>query len=122
MKTKYITMVETVVMLRNAGVFGWRIVVLGSVIWAESAGNAYAVNINDKDPNSPAYLSMDLGLCQINTYWQGIEPSVALDPVKAVQWMVDKTGGGWVNLGLWSTYNSGAYLPFQPPMRRAAGL
>lgn len=124
MKTKQLTMSEVVGHLRNAGVTGWRLVTLGSIIWAESRGDAYAININDQDPTSEAYLSLDLGLCQINTYWQGVTSMISLDPAKATQWMANKTGLGLnlTALNLWNAYKSGAYTRWLHDMRIAAGL
>lgn len=61
-------MQEVATLLLSAGFVGESAVTALAVIWAESGGNAWAVNINSA-PGKPTDGSMDLGLCQFNTYW-----------------------------------------------------
>lgn len=55
--------------LRNAGFTGFQLVNMTAIILAENGGDAHAVNVVDKNPASPAYLSLDIGLCSLNTHW-----------------------------------------------------
>lgn len=91
----------------------WRSVECLAVIWAESGGDAYSININDYDPNLASYLSIDVGLCQWNSFWQkSISIQDALDPTKALKLMCDKTAAWTVNKTLWNAYNNGSYQKF----------
>jgi hypothetical protein len=93
-----------------------------AMVWAESGGDAYATNVNDSDPTSASYLSMDIGLVQWNTYWNIDKPDLTarltipdmLDPDKALQKMAEVTAGGTKNLRLWNVYVNEKWQPFYP--------
>lgn len=53
-------------LLADAGFQGWQIVVMGAIGMAESALNEHAIHLNNEDPTSPWYLTLDLGAWQIN--------------------------------------------------------
>ena len=124
MKVKQLTMDEAAQLCLQANFAGWRCVEVVATIWAESRGNAYAINIVDHDPDAEAYLSLDVGLCQFNTYWHpGIPLSTSLDPPAALQVMYVLTAGGQPGpLKMWNAYKSGAYKQFLHDARVAVGI
>ena len=80
LKTKFLPMMEIAEYIKNAGFTGENAGIAIAVIWAESGGNAWAVNINSA-PSKPTDGSLDLGLCQWNTYWfSNVKPHQAFDP------------------------------------------
>lgn len=68
--TNKLSMVEVARLIRDDGRLWpyWSAVTCLSVCWGESGGDAYVrpVVLN---PTSPAHLSLDIGLMQINTHW-----------------------------------------------------
>lgn len=108
-------------MLRDAGFVGWQVVRMGQIAMAESALNAYAVNVVD-NPESLAHRSLDIGLLQINTYWIDTQMhpiAELLDPVENCQTAHDifVARGGVRNpidgYNAWTTYRTGAYMKWQ---------
>ena len=86
MKVKPYSMEAVARICLDAGLSPWQSVTAVAVAWAESGGNAYAVGINDGNPDNVAYLSADLGMWQTNTYWHpDIAASEAFDPVKQIE-------------------------------------
>ena len=94
-----------------------------AVALAESGGDPHAVHVVDR-PDSPAHLSLDLGLWQINTWWHAEVPiAEALDPETAVAHAqrISTNGRSW---SPWAAWKSGAYrrhLPRAQAACRAVG-
>lgn len=115
-------MEEVAAVCLAAGMRAWPAVTAVAIAWAESGGNAYAVNVNDANPQSEAYLSLDLGIWQTNTYWHPEVPiAEALDPVQQimhVRRIAERVGVyGWVSYVWtpWNTFTAGAYAKFVTP-------
>lgn len=97
----------------NAGFRNWYVVTITSMLWVESRGNIWAINLNAQNPESPAYLSLDLGLCQFNTFWNPLMTSQqAFDPVWSLATMFAITRAGTANLDRWASHSSGAYKTY----------
>lgn len=122
----YLTMQEVTNLVVEAGFRYWYVVTVTSMLWVESRGNVWAVGLNATNPSSPAYLSLDLGLCQWNTYYHPeITPGQAFSPLWSLAKMYNLTSGGVKNLGLWASYTSGAYRTYASDAyccARAAGV
>ena len=101
----------------------WRPITACAVVLGESGGNPLALGKLVYKPESPAHLSIDLGMFQINSYWQ-----VANDPyptVPRISWadtfdpraawahtwrVINHTRTGWhYDWSKWVAYTSGAY-------------
>jgi Lysozyme like domain len=111
MKSNYITMTAAAYPVLRAGFTGESAITALAVCWAESGGNTLAVNINVSNPLSPSYRSLDLGLCQFNTYWNpGFTIPEALDPDRSLVRM----HALYEHYGfrLWTSYNNGRYKPY----------
>lgn len=65
------TMEEIAEFLRDDGrLWGyWGSINFLATMWGESGGNAFAMPVV-VNPDSKAHLSIDVGICQINSYWQ----------------------------------------------------
>lgn len=101
----------------------WRPVTGCAIVLAESGGDPLATGRAVWSPGSPAHLSVDLGIFQLNSYWQTtVDPypdvpkiTVAdcFDPQKALAqtWkIINKGRTGWnYNWDMWTTYKSGSY-------------
>lgn len=116
MKTQPWSMVRLAHCCLDAGMPGWPAVTAVAIAFAESGGNAYAVNINDYDPTLPSFLSLDLGAWQTNTHWHPeITTSEALNP-EAQAFHVKRIaspGGAWqYRWTAWNTFNAGAHTRF----------
>lgn len=129
MKAKFITMEDAGRCLIDAGFTGWRVPTFIAIGWAESAGNAWAVNlVVQADPLAASHLSMDLGWLQLNNYWwaDDLKPDhrAAFDPAAAARIAFRHVGG---NEGIfdaiakksttrgymeWSTYKVKVHLPY----------
>jgi hypothetical protein len=118
LKTMFLPMEDVARMVVKAGFRQERAVTALAVVWAESGGNQVAVNINTSNPDSKAYLSMDLGICQWNTYWH---PRFRIprhfDPLSSLKYMFYKSDRGR-NFSLWMAYTSGAHEKFIPFARQ----
>lgn len=118
---------------------GWQLVVMGAIGYAESRLDPHAFHVNDHDPTSLWYLSVDWGVWQINDAANQaplinrgiITPLRAVsqqlrDPVTNARaaWAVFESRGGprdpVAGYRAWSTFNSGAYAPYKAPALRAA--
>lgn len=101
----------------------WRIVTACAVVLAESGGDPLARGAVVWAPESPAHLSIDLGLFQLNSYWQvEVDPYPSIpkiawadcfDPVVAFEhvWkLINHTKTGWnYDWSSWTAYRTGAY-------------
>lgn len=117
LKTLPYSMDEIAVLVRDAGFTGDNAVIAIAVIWAESGGNAWAVNINSTPGKT--YGSIDLGLVQWNSYWWPyITPAKAMDPVFAVKKFFEVTKG--TNFLYWNAYVNKSYLRFMDYARACA--
>lgn len=126
-KVKLYTMADVAALCLNTGIGGWPTISAVAIAWAESGGNAYATNINDGDPTSVAYLSIDLGMWQTNSYWHPeVKPREAFDPelqfphvLRIAQRRTGQYGYISYNWTAWSTYNAGTYKKFITPAYNA---
>jgi hypothetical protein len=114
---------EVAELLVKAGGNGWTVVTMGAIAAAESGRNAYAVNVNDS-PDKPSHRSLDLGLFQINTFFN---PQHAikdlLDPElnTRVALQILKDAGGPPNgYNRWNAFKAGLHKPHLPEARAAA--
>jgi Lysozyme like domain len=109
MKTNFIAMKEADVYATRAGWLNRDLAATAiAICWAESGGNTLAVNINVANPLSPSYRSMDLGLCQFNTYWNPKFPIAQMfDPELSLKRMFELHDH--YGFGLWTCYNNGRY-------------
>lgn len=120
---------------------GWRVVTGLAILKAESNLNAYAVNLitsefrADGKPN-PAFLSLDLGIAQWNTYWwpapiaERLNWKLSVAEVRrqyterfaaATGTYSERVTEAW---SLWVAYTSGAHekhLPWAVDVGRAIG-
>lgn len=101
----------------------WRPVTACAVVLAESAGDPLAVGKLVWNPGAATHLSLDLGLFQLNSYYQTVVdpfPSIpkttwanCFDPVTAFEhvWqLINVERKGWnYDWSKWTTYVSGAY-------------
>jgi|JI9StandDraft_1071089.scaffolds.fasta_scaffold01073_12 hypothetical protein len=115
---KFLPMIDVAEMVHRAGFRGERAVTALAVIWAESGGNQVAVNINVANPESKAYLSLDLGICQWNTYWHPrFKFPRHFDPLDSIKYMFYKSDRGR-SFSLWMAYTAGAHEKFLPYARQ----
>lgn len=111
------------VILDDGQVGGWLAIDFIAIALAESGGNAHAVHVVDRDPASKAYLSLDLGMWQINTYWwPTVSIADSLTPEK--QWVhvrtLSKHSDRWgYKLDLWTTWTNGRAYDFLSVARKA---
>ena len=106
-------MVEIARLAVQAGFKGWYVVTITGMCWVESRGNVWAVGLNSSDPTHPAYLSLDLGLVQWNTFYHpNITSQQAFDPAWSLKHMWEVTSAGTRNLDLWGSHSSGAYRTY----------
>jgi hypothetical protein len=111
--TNYLQMETVAQMLLDVGFTGDAAVVALAIIWGESGGNAWALNLNTHDPDSPSYLSLDRGLVQWNDYWWPDFRTVdAMDPSKAVKKMFEVSNG--TDFSPWNVYESHRFVRFVP--------
>lgn len=119
MKVKPYTMEAVARICLDAELTAWQAVTAVAVAWAESGGNAYAVGINDARPDNVAYLSVDLGMWQTNSYWHpDIAPPEAFDPVRQIEHVkrISRKVGRWgfvsYDWSLWNAYKAGMHTKF----------
>ena len=107
----------------NTGHDDWNAINCVAVILAESGGYSWARPVVSHNPASPAYLSVDRGICQFNSYWfSHITDRVAYDPVRAIPAMVDfaSEDGRWsLDFSLWSAYSNESYVRYLGTARQA---
>jgi hypothetical protein len=91
----------------------WRPITGCAVVIGESGGNPLAIGKPVWAPSSPAHLSLDLGMFQLNSYWQTVIPPVAFNPWSAweVAWKMLQVGRtGWsYNWSHWIAYTNLSY-------------
>lgn len=101
----------------------WRPVYACAIALAESGGDPLIVSRANWNPGAPTHLSVDVGIWQLNSYYQTVvDPfpdvpkilfSDALDPFKSMTqtWkLINKGRTGWnYNWSAWSTFNTGSY-------------
>ena len=79
---------QVATVLVEQGAKGWAVVTMGAIAVPESGRNAYAVNVNDS-PDKPSHRSLDVGLFQINTFWNPTHPIAdLLDPAYNTEFAV----------------------------------
>lgn len=100
----------------------WRIVTATAIVLAESGGNPLIVSKPNWSPGKPTHLSIDMGLYQLNSFYQVLNnpyPSIpkipwqdVFDPFKAFEhvWKLITMKGGWAyDWSAWSAYTNGSY-------------
>jgi hypothetical protein len=118
-----VTSDEIAQLLVGAGAQGWTVVTMGAIAVPESGRNAYAVNVNHS-PDKPSHRSIDVGLFQINTFYnpkQAIKD--LLDPeynVRAALQILASAGGPPNGYARWNTYKAGSHAPHLTEARAAA--
>jgi hypothetical protein len=118
--TKYLSMTDIAPMITTAGFTGQAATEALATCWAESGGNIWAIALNTK-PGLKSTLSLDLGLCQYNTYWNPrMTTQQAFDP----QWSLTRMHDLWTHYGfrLWTAYNNGRYLAYTTHATSALGM
>jgi hypothetical protein len=104
----------------------WRIVTGVAVVLAESGGNPLALGTLVWNPGNPTHLAIDLGMFQLNSYYQTVVdpfPTISkiawadtFDPFAAFEhvWkLINHTKKGWnYDWSSWTVYNTGAYDKF----------
>jgi hypothetical protein len=118
-----VTADEIAQLLVRSGAKGWTVVTLGAIAVPESGRNAYAVNVNHS-PEKPSHRSIDVGLFQINTFYN---PQHAikdlLDPeynARVALQILASAGGPPNGYGRWNTYKAGSHTPYVTESRAAA--
>jgi hypothetical protein len=110
-------------LLIQCGAQGWTVVTMGSITVPESNRNAYAINVNDS-PEKPSHRSIDVGLFQINTFWNPTHAVTdLLDPeynTKVALQILAASGGPPKGYARWNTYVAGVHTPHLPEARAAA--
>lgn len=105
------------------GAAGWTVVTMGAIAMAESGRDGYAVNVNHS-PGQPSHRSLDIGLFQINTFWNPNHTiRDLLGPVYNVRTalaILRAAGGPGDGYNRWNTYRAGAHLPFLHECRESA--
>lgn len=124
LKTFPHSMDEVAILAHNAGFRSDGLITSIAVIWAESGGNAWAVNINS-NPGKPTHGSMDLGLAQFNTYWWPAQKANDLmKPEYNVNLMFKASRNG-TYFGYWSAFVYGyhkKYISFAQEAVKRLGL
>lgn len=123
-----ISPVDTAYFLLEAGFVGWQVVRFGAIAAAESALNAYAINVNHI-PGSIAHRSLDIGLLQINSFFwlsESVSISLLLDPAGNCRTAFDifKYFGGLRDpvkgYNAWASYRNRTFVPFHSQAYAAA--
>lgn len=101
----------------------WNAVNCIAIALAESGGYEWATNLVAGNPDAKAYLSYDVGMWQVNTYWHpGLTIADSLTPGKQIYYVErlakkpDEWGYDWTP---WVTWNTGAYKPHVPAAYQA---
>lgn len=125
MKSKFFSM-QDIAALCLQYMDPWQAVTAIAVAWAESGGNAYAINLNDSDPTARSYLSLDKGLWQTNSYWHpevsdraAFDPALQLPFVLNIARKVGPYGYVYYVWTAWATFNAGAHHKFITPAVQA---
>jgi hypothetical protein len=118
LKTKFLPMQEIAGYVKNSGFQGENAAIAIAVIWAESGGNAWAVNVNSA-PGKPYDGSLDLGICQWNTYWfPTVTPAKAFNPQYSTDLMFLASKG--VNFNYWNAFVNGYHKKYMDYARACA--
>lgn len=114
---------EIVTLLASQMELDWHCINLCAIVLAESGGHIHAVNLNDKHPASKAYLSLDLGLFQLNQWWHPALPiRDHFTPAAQLAFLLVFTkrryawGYDWSS---WTTWRTGAVWPLLGTARAA---
>jgi hypothetical protein len=123
------------------GATGWTVVTMGAICAAESGRDAYAVNVNhapgsppyrdpktgkwvDGKPAEPWHRSLDVGLFQVNTFFNPVQKiAELLDPrynTALALAILHDAGGPPTGYMRWKAYEKGTYRPYMPECRDAA--
>jgi hypothetical protein len=95
---------------------------MAAIGMAESLLDIHAMNLNDHDPDSRSYLSVDWGWLQINDFWNGLtieqcremfDPRLCAKKAQEIFMSVKPYGEGYKR---WNTYVTGRHLAFRPRM------
>jgi len=63
----------------------WHSITCVAIALGESGGYEHAINLVDHTPENRSYLSLDLGMWQVNTYWHpDLSIADSLDPEKQI--------------------------------------
>lgn len=123
MASLLLTSDEIADLLIRTGGQGWTIVTMGAIAAAESARNAYAVNVNHS-PEKPSHRSVDVGLFQINSFYH---PRHAikdlLDPrynTRLALAILTAAGGPPAGYRRWNAYTAGLHTVHLSEARAAA--
>ena len=113
--TNYIPMQEVARIVVFQGARNQRAAEIVATCWAESGGNTLAINLNTHNKASKAYLSLDLGLCQWNTYWHlsgAFSIAMMFDPAVSLRRMIDHSDR--FGLTPWNAYKNGLHTQYMP--------
>jgi len=110
-------------LLIRAGGQGWTVVTMGAIAVPESGRNAYAINVNHS-PEKPSHRSIDIGLFQINTFFNAQHAiKDLLDPeynTRIALQILAGAGGPPKGYGRWNAYTAGLHHPHLAEARAAA--
>lgn len=107
--------------LRRPDVYNFAYPTFAAIGMAESGLDTHAMNLNDYDPTSVSYLSVDWGWLQINDYWQGMDIATCrrmLDPHECAARALEifaqrnKSHGYGEGYKLWNSYTNDKHRPF----------
>ena len=114
---------EVAELLVQEGAQGWTVVTMGGIAVPESGRDAYAVNVNHS-PDKPSHRSIDVGLFQINTFFNPQHAiSDLLDPsynTRVALRILTGAGGPPAGYRRWNAFNAGLHKPHLPEARAAA--
>ena len=114
---------EVAELLIQEGGRGWTVVTMGGIVVVESGRNAYAINVNHS-PDKPSHRSIDVGLYQINSYYNPRHTiENLLDPAYntrvALEVLAD-AGGPPKGYRRWNAFRAGLHVPHLAESRAAA--
>lgn len=118
LRTKLYTMQEVGALLLSAGFIGENAVTALAVLWAESGGNAWAVNVNSA-PGKPTDGSLDLGIAQFNTYWWPWQRANDLMKIEHSIPLFYRASKNGTYFGYWNAYVNKYHLKFMDYARAA---
>ena len=101
----------------------WNAINCVAIGLAESGGYEWATNLVDHNPDASAFLSLDLGIWQTNTFWHpnlGIRDAYTPEvQIVYVEKIAKKEGEWGYDWSLWVTWKNGAYKQFLGAAREA---
>ena len=114
---------DVATILINEGGRGWTVVTMGAIAVPESGRDAYAINVNHS-PEKPSHRSIDVGLFQINTFFNPQHTITdLLDPeynTRVALRVLAGAGGPPSGYSRWNAYKAGLHVPHLPEARAAA--